>query len=191
MQECIESTDFKLSEEQWSHIDEIIDTYGNKPGGLIPMLEKIQFYLGFLPVPVQERISEKTGIPESKIYGVVSFYSFFTMTPRGRHRIQVCMGTACYVKGGKKIVEKIEEEYGEKLRKLYQERQAETEKKQNEFYAQLDQAIFSKINEVTTKVAEQEGRPLVVVKKAVYYGGKDLTPQVLAMLKNSGEQGNE
>lgn len=112
MQECIESTDFKLSEEQWSHIDEIIDTYGNKPGGLIPMLEKIQFYLGFLPVPVQERISEKTGIPESKIYGVVSFYSFFTMTPRGRHRIQVCMGTACYVKGGKKIVEKIEEEYG-------------------------------------------------------------------------------
>ena len=86
---------------------------------------------------------------------------------------------------------KIEEEYGEKLRKLYQERQAETEKKQNEFYAQLDQAIFSKINEVTTKVAEQEGRPLVVVKKAVYYGGKDLTPQVLAMLKNSGEQGNE
>ena len=110
MQECIESNDFKLSEEQWSHIDEIIDTYGNKPGGLIPMLEKIQFYLGFLPVPVQERISEKTGIPESKIYGVVSFYSFFTMTPRGRHRIQVCMGTACYVKGGKKIVEESTED---------------------------------------------------------------------------------
>lgn len=106
-----ERKEVEFSQEQLSQIDKIIDKYGKKPGGLIPMLEQIQFYLGYIPLDVQERISKKTGIPESKIYGVVSFYSFFTMEPRGRHRIQVCLGTACYVKGGKEIADKIEKEY--------------------------------------------------------------------------------
>lgn len=106
--------EIELSQEQLSQIDKVIATFGKKPGGLIPMLEQIQSYLGYIPLSVQERISKKTGIPESKIYGVVSFYSFFTMQPRGRHRIQVCLGTACYVKGGKEIAEKIEKEYGVK-----------------------------------------------------------------------------
>lgn len=111
MDTITESKDVELSQEQLSQIDEIINAYGKKPGGLIPMLEQIQFYLGYIPLVIQERISKMTGIPESKIYGVVSFYSFFTMQPRGRHRIQVCLGTACYVKGGKEIAEKIEREY--------------------------------------------------------------------------------
>lgn len=106
-----ETKEIELSQEQLSQIDKIIATFGGKPGGLIPMLEQIQSYLGYISLPIQERISKKAGIPESKIYGVVSFYSFFTMQPRGRHRIQVCLGTACYVKGGKEIAEKIEKEY--------------------------------------------------------------------------------
>lgn len=114
MDKTIEGGELKLSDEQLSYIDNIIGTYAEKPGGLIPMLEQVQFYLGYIPLSIQERISKKAGIPESRIYGVVSFYSFFTTQPRGRHRIQVCLGTACYVKGGKEIAKKIEEKYGVK-----------------------------------------------------------------------------
>lgn len=114
LEKLIESEELQLSEEQLSRIDNIIESYAEKPGGLIPMLEQIQFYLGYIPLSIQERISKKASIPESKIYGVVSFYSFFTTQPRGRHRIQVCLGTACYVKGAKEIVKKIEEKYGVK-----------------------------------------------------------------------------
>lgn len=100
-----------LSENQWDEIVKIIKDTGNDQHKLIPMLEKIQNYLGYIPVCVQEKISEKTGIPEAEIYGVVSFYSYFTMEPRARHRIQVCLGTACYVKGGKEIADRIKKLY--------------------------------------------------------------------------------
>lgn len=100
-----------FTKEQIIKLDEIIQNHKVSPGQLIPMLEEIQALLGYIPVSVQEKISLETGIPSNKIYGVVSFYSFFTMEPRGRHRIQVCLGTACYVKGGKEIAAKIEEEF--------------------------------------------------------------------------------
>lgn len=100
-----------ISENQWDDIDKIIKEKGNEQSKLILMLEKIQNYLGYIPVCVQERISKKTGIPEAEIYGVVSFYSYFTMEPRARHRVQVCLGTACYVKGGKEIADKIKALY--------------------------------------------------------------------------------
>lgn len=101
----------ELSTEQIQQLDSLIECYGREPGGLIPLLEKSQNLLGYLPVGVQRRISEKTGIAPNKIYGVVSFYSFFTMHPKARHRIQVCMGTACYVKGSQKLADKIESDY--------------------------------------------------------------------------------
>lgn len=101
----------EFSSEQVKQLDGLIECYGKTPGGLIPLLEKTQSLLGYLPVGVQSRISEKTGIAPSKIYGIVSFYSFFTMQPKARHRIQVCMGTACYVKGGQKLADKIESDY--------------------------------------------------------------------------------
>lgn len=101
-----------FSEKEIEELDKLIETYGKNRGGLIPLLEKVQGLLGYIPVCVQKRISEKTEIPSNRIYGVVSFYSFFTMNPRARHRIQVCLGTACYVKGGKEIAEKIEKDYG-------------------------------------------------------------------------------
>lgn len=101
-----------FSEKQIEELDKLIELNGKKPGGLIPLLEKAQGLLGYIPVCVQKRIADKTGIPSNRIYGVVSFYSFFTMQSRARHRIQICLGTACYVKGGKEIAEKIEKEYG-------------------------------------------------------------------------------
>lgn len=104
---CTSLKDYGFNEEQLKKLDEIIDKHSCQEK-LIPMLEEIQQLLGFIPVDVQERISQKTGICENDIYGVVSFYSYFTMEPRARHRIQVCLGTACYVKGGKEIANKIE-----------------------------------------------------------------------------------
>ncbi|WP_461204983.1 NADH-quinone oxidoreductase subunit NuoE family protein [Clostridium sp. DL1XJH146] len=104
-----------FSKEQIEELDMLIDAQGNKPGGLIPLLEKAQDILGYIPVCVQATIAEKTEIPANRIYGVVSFYSYFTMEQKARHRIQVCLGTACYVKGGKEIAEKIEADYGIKV----------------------------------------------------------------------------
>lgn len=103
-----------FTKEQVTKLDEIIEKHKEDSGKLIPMLEEVQALLGYVPVSVQERIASKTGISENRIYGVVSFYSFFTMEPRARHRVQICLGTACYVKGGKEIAEKIEKEFNVK-----------------------------------------------------------------------------
>jgi NADH:ubiquinone oxidoreductase subunit E len=100
-----------FSEEQIKKLDDIINTHKDKPGSLIPLLEETQKLLGYLPICVQKKISDDTGIAPNKIYGVVTFYSFFTMQAKARHRVQVCAGTACYVKGGKAIAEKIEKDY--------------------------------------------------------------------------------
>lgn len=110
--EKIPAIEESLTEDQIQELDKLIEGHGNDEHNLIPLLEKVQVLLGYIPVSVQERIARKTGIPPNHIYGVVSFYSFFSMTAKARHRIQVCMGTACYVKGGKEIAEKIENDYG-------------------------------------------------------------------------------
>jgi len=100
--------------EQIYELNKIIEKYIVEPGGIIPLLEEAQNLLGYLPITIQKQISNKTNIPLSRIYGIVTFYSFFTMTPRGKHTVQVCLGTACYVRGGKKIAETIEGEFGVK-----------------------------------------------------------------------------
>jgi NADH-quinone oxidoreductase subunit E len=80
------------------------------PGGrlpahaLIPLLQKIQDAYGYLPPPVLEWVSSRTGIPASRMYGVATFYAQFSLEPRGKHRIRPCRGTACHVRGGKKII---------------------------------------------------------------------------------------
>lgn len=84
-------------------------------GSLIQVLHMAQELYGHLPLEVQEKVAEGMDIPLSKVSGVVSFYSFFTPTPRGKHTIRVCLGTACYVRGGKKIVEKLGETLGVKV----------------------------------------------------------------------------
>jgi len=104
----------EFSAEKIAELDEIIAKYKGKPGGLIPVLEEAQVALEFLPVSVQKKIARGLNLPLSRVYGVVTFYSFFTMTPRGRHTVRVCLGTACYVRGGKALAEAIEKNYGVK-----------------------------------------------------------------------------
>lgn len=89
-------------------IDKICAANRRKAGALIPVLQQVQELVGYLPVPVQERIADKLGVPGHEVYGVTTFYSFFSMEPRGRHVIRVCMGTACYVRGGKEVLERLE-----------------------------------------------------------------------------------
>lgn len=101
----------EFTEQQIQQVDGLIDKYGTHPSGLVPLLEKVQEALGYLPVSIQDYISEKTQISPNRIYGVVTFYSYFTMVPRARHRVQVCLGTACYVKGADVLVSKIEKDY--------------------------------------------------------------------------------
>ncbi len=104
----------KLSEftdEQMQQVDKLIEASGTNPSGLIPLLEKTQGILGYLPPSIQQYISEKTKISANRIYGVVTFYSYFTTKPRARHRVQLCLGTACYVKGSDALVEKIEKDF--------------------------------------------------------------------------------
>lgn len=98
--------------EQIARLDDIISRYKEKPGGLIPVLEEAQVALEYLPIGIQKRIAKGLNLPLSRVYGVVTFYSFFTMTPRGRHTVRVCLGTACYVRGGKAIAEHLVKEFG-------------------------------------------------------------------------------
>lgn len=104
----------EFTPEQIETLDGIIEKFKGKPGGLIPVLEQAQELLGFLPVPIQRRVGKGLNLPFSKVYGVVTFYSFFTMEPRGKHTVRVCLGTACYVRGGKKIAEVLEKTFGVK-----------------------------------------------------------------------------
>ncbi|HLZ19251.1 MAG TPA: NAD(P)H-dependent oxidoreductase subunit E [Smithellaceae bacterium] len=102
----------EFTPEQVSKLDSIIEKHKGKAGGLIPVLEEAQVCLEYLPLSVQKRIAAGLGLPLSRVYGVVTFYSFFTMTPRGKHTIRVCLGTACYVRGGKALTEALEKQFG-------------------------------------------------------------------------------
>ncbi|MBI5100473.1 MAG: NAD(P)H-dependent oxidoreductase subunit E [Nitrospirae bacterium] len=92
-----------------AELDRVIGAFRNVPGGLIPVLQRAQEIVGYLPPVVQKRIAKGLNLSEAEVHGVVSFYSFFTMKPRGDHNIRVCLGTACYVKGIEGVLEKIEE----------------------------------------------------------------------------------
>ncbi|OGP86180.1 MAG: NADH dehydrogenase [Deltaproteobacteria bacterium RBG_16_54_11] len=102
----------EFSQEQLQQVDAIIEKYHGKPGSLIPVLAEVQGVLGYLPHDVQHRIAEGLNLPQSQVFGVVTFYSFFTMVPRGRHIIRVCLGTACYVRGGKKNLDRLVQDLG-------------------------------------------------------------------------------
>ena len=94
-----------LSQRRIDEIKNVCRKYGNDPGELINILHGVQDTLGYLPKEVQELIALELGISAARVYGVVSFYSFFTMKPKGKYPISVCMGTACYVRGGEKVLD--------------------------------------------------------------------------------------
>ncbi|MDD2289348.1 MAG: NADH-quinone oxidoreductase subunit NuoE [Bacteroidales bacterium] len=101
---------FEINDCHKQTIKEICESFGNKRSELINILHATQEHFGYLPEPVQLEISLNLNMPLAKVYGVVSFYSFFTMTPKGKFPISVCLGTACYVRGAEKIVEALEKE---------------------------------------------------------------------------------
>ena len=102
----------EVSEQQRKEILSIVDKYKGTKGALIPVLHEVQEYFGYLPLEVQEIISDNMNVPLAEIYGVVSFYTQFTTQPKGQYAINLCLGTACYVKGSAKILEKFEEVLG-------------------------------------------------------------------------------
>lgn len=96
-------------------LDNFIDSLHTKDGSLIQVLHHAQEIFGFLPKEVQLYIAQSLNIPPSKVYGVVSFYSYFTTEPKGKYKISVCLGTVCFVKGSDKILEQFEKELGIKV----------------------------------------------------------------------------
>lgn len=97
----------EFSNEKLAAVDAVINHNRLKPGALIPVLEEVQEILTYIPKSIQKKIALGLGTPLSEVWGVVTFYSFFTTTPRGRHTVRCCMGTACYVRGGKNNLEKL------------------------------------------------------------------------------------
>lgn len=98
-----------LKKECFKKLENFINALPEKQGNLISVLHKAQDIFGYLPSEVQEFVAEKLDIPISKVYGVVSFYHFFTMIPKGKYPISVCMGTACYVRGAEKVLNDIKD----------------------------------------------------------------------------------
>lgn len=87
-------------------VEQICDSYKDEPSPLMMILSAVQKKYGYIPLEVQEIVSRKTGIPVAEIYGVVTFYSFFSLKPKGKYVLGICLGTACYVKNSQAIVDK-------------------------------------------------------------------------------------
>ena len=98
--------------EQLKKLKAVIKESRNTPGCLMHILQEAQAIYGFLPLEVQKTIAEGLDMPLSEVYGVATFYSQFSLTPKGKHRISVCLGTACYVKGSDKILAEVEKQLG-------------------------------------------------------------------------------
>jgi NADH-quinone oxidoreductase subunit E len=100
-----------ISEAMWERIDSIVAANRNVPGSVIGVLRECQDIVGYLPVELIDHISIGLNLSRSEVFGVASFYALFSMLPKGRHRVRVCMGTACYVKGIKEVLTRIANHY--------------------------------------------------------------------------------
>ena len=98
---------FNGTKEQEEQLRSVIESYRDSEGATIPILHKAQGIYGYLPIEVQTIIAEELNVPLAEIYGIVTFYAQFSLNPKGRYEIGVCLGTACYVKGSGDILEKI------------------------------------------------------------------------------------
>lgn len=102
----------ELAREMYAELEKFINELPEKRGALISVLHRAQAIFGYLPKEVQEFVGEKLNISAAQVYGVVSFYSFFTMEPKGKYPISVCLGTACYVRGADKVLDAFKKELG-------------------------------------------------------------------------------
>lgn len=104
--------DWEGNREKVEELKRFMDECKDKKGALMPVLHKAQNLFGYLPIEVQKMISETLNISLSEIYGVATFYSQFSLMPKGKYKIGVCLGTACYVKGSKEILDRVKEKLG-------------------------------------------------------------------------------
>jgi len=100
-----------ITDDMWIQIDEIIGKNKKIPGSIITVLRECQNIVGYLPVELIDYIGRGMNLSPSDVYGVASFYALFSMKPKGRHTIKLCMGTACYVKGIKEVIDRVSNEY--------------------------------------------------------------------------------
>ncbi|MBP8131516.1 MAG: NAD(P)H-dependent oxidoreductase subunit E [Candidatus Hydrogenedentes bacterium] len=105
-------TEEASEEELLARLDEVIQEYKDKAGALIPVLQMAQAIFGYLPEVALKKVSLGLGKPYSEVAGVVGFYSFFSTEPRGKHTVRVCLGTACYVRGGKNVLQALKDKLG-------------------------------------------------------------------------------
>lgn len=105
----------KLSDNKVQKIKEICKSFNNKKSEVINVLHKVQGEFGYLPAEVQEVIAKELNLSIAHVYGVVTFYSYFTMLPKGEHPISVCMGTACYVRGAEKVLDEFKKQLNIKV----------------------------------------------------------------------------
>lgn len=103
---------FSETKEQAQKLCAVIEKHKNENGALIPVLHEAQDIYGYLPIEVQQKIAEGLGVSMAEIYGVVTFYTQFSVNPKGKYKIGVCLGTACYVKGSGNILDKIKDKLG-------------------------------------------------------------------------------
>ena len=103
---------FKGTPEQEAELKKVIEANLNDPGAVMPVLQQAQDIYGYLPIEVQKIVADGLGMPLEEVYGVATFYSQFSLSPKGEYDISVCLGTACYVKGAQKILESLSEQLG-------------------------------------------------------------------------------
>ncbi len=103
---------FKGTQEQEQKLLAVIEKNKDLPGALLPVLHEAQEIYGYLPIEVQQMVADGLNISLSEVYGVATFYTRFSLNPKGKHQISVCLGTACYVKGSGKILEEVEQMLG-------------------------------------------------------------------------------
>ncbi len=112
MSSKISTVPFKGTAEQKAELLEVIAAKKGEKGALMPVMQKAQEIYGYLPIEVQTMISDEMGIPLEEVYGVATFYAQFSLFPKGKYEISVCLGTACYVKGSGDVFEKLQEKLG-------------------------------------------------------------------------------
>jgi NADH-quinone oxidoreductase subunit E/NADP-reducing hydrogenase subunit HndA len=106
------SVKIELRKDQVDKIKAIAKSFNNNPGELINVLHKCQHEFGYLPAEVQEVVADELKVSEAKVYGVVTFYSFFSMIPKGKYPISICTGTACYVRGAENVLAEFKKDLG-------------------------------------------------------------------------------
>ena len=112
MQKKLSTLPFSGTPEQEAQLKEVIKAHLDDPGAVMPVLQQAQDIYGYLPIEVQAMIAEGLNVPLEEVYGVSTFYSQFALTPKGKYKISVCLGTACYVKGAQAVFDRLSEKLG-------------------------------------------------------------------------------